>query len=127
MAGLGTGVIGLAFCSRYGEFIGVTTLCGVCLGVFAYNSVRMLIDMYGVTDKFQDAYGLVMLAKMMSTIFGPPIGGILRDLFGDYKLGIAKPSWYLLNAIDLSQTLCCPNYFNGRKVYRIQWHLQHYQ
>ena len=81
---LGSGSLGLAFCSEYGEYIGTTVSYGIFMGSFDNLTVYILIEMYGVTDKFQDAYGLVMLAKMLSPIWGPPIGGALHDLTGAY-------------------------------------------
>ena len=81
---LGSGSLGLAFCSEYGEYIGTTALYGIFMGSFDPFAVYILLEMYGVTDKFQDAYGLVMLAKMLSSIWGPPIGGALHDITGAY-------------------------------------------
>ena len=102
MVGLGSGVVGLAFCSAYGEFIAVTLLCGFCIGTFAYNSVNILIEMYGVTDKFQDAYGLMMLAKMLTPIWGPPIGGTLHDFFGAYNVTFYAAGIFIYTAATLS-------------------------
>ena len=86
MVGIGSGIIGFVFCSTYREFIGATIFYGLCIGCFYYNSVNILAEMYGVTDNFQDAYGLLMLASAISPIWGPPIGGMLHEYFGKFYM-----------------------------------------
>lgn len=97
---LGAGSIGLVFCSSYAEYIGVTFWYGVFQGSFDNYCVFSLIEIYGATDKFQDAYGLVMLAKMASPIWGPPIGGSLHDLFGEYY-----PAFYAAASFQFTSSI----------------------
>ena len=78
--------IGLAFCSTYEEFIGVTIVYGLCNASIDVYLIHILIEIYGVNDEFQDAYALVMLAKMPSPLWGPPIAGALHDFFGAYYI-----------------------------------------
>ena len=86
MVGLGSGSIGLAFCSTNEAFIGVTIFYGLCFASIDNYGVHILIEMYGVSDQFQDAYGLVTLSKTLASPWGPPIGGALHDLFGAYNV-----------------------------------------
>ena len=84
--GMGSACIGVTFCSKRESFIGATVVYGLCTGCFYFYNVRILIDMYGVTDEFQDAYGFIMLASMFSNPWGPPIAGRLHDYFGLYNV-----------------------------------------
>ena len=83
---IGSVITGLAFCSVYEEFIGATVAYGVLRSSIDYYCVHILKEMYGVSDKFQDAYGLIMLAKMPTPIIGPPLAGALHDFFGAYYI-----------------------------------------
>ena len=85
LVGIGSGIIGLAICSTYQVFIGITVFHGLCVGSFYFNSVQILVEIYGVTDKLQDAYGAIMLASAVGPLCGPPIGGMLHDFFGSYE------------------------------------------
>ena len=83
---LGSGSIALTFCSTYEEFIVVTFIYSLCNASVDVYLVYILIELYGISDEFQDAYGLVMLAKMPSPVWGPPLAGAFHDYFGAYKI-----------------------------------------
>ena len=78
--------IGLAFCSTYEEFIGVTIAYSLCNASIDVYIIHILTEIYGTKDNFEDAYALVMLAKMPSPLWGPPIAGALHDFFGAYYI-----------------------------------------
>ena len=96
MVCIGCACIGLAFCSRYEIFIVVTIALGLFWQSTDYYIVHILKDMYGIIgDKFQDAYGLVMLAKVPGPSLGPPLAGALHDFFGGYYITFYSAAIFL--------------------------------
>ena len=82
---LGSGCLGLTFCLTYKHFVIVTALYGLFLSSMDVLLPLILIDMFG-KDKLKDAYGLVMVGKMFSPMWGPPIGGAFKDWTGKYSV-----------------------------------------
>ena len=78
--------IGFSFCAKYEEFVGATIGYGFFMASIDVFCVYILIELYGTGDEFQEAYGVVMLARMTSPLWGPPIAGYLHDLFGFYYI-----------------------------------------
>ena len=44
----------------------------------------IIIEMFG-DEKLKDGFGLIMIGKVLSTIWGPPIGGALKDYSAKYN------------------------------------------
>ena len=112
---IGSGLVGLAFCSTFEEFFGVTVLYGLCAGSYFYLGVIILIEMYGVSDKFQDAYGLVMLASMFSPILGPPIGGFMHDYYGSYSVAFLAAGLFSFTSATCNYIVFFVHFRNKKK------------
>ena len=76
--------IGLTFCISYGYFAAVTAAYGIMLSTVDVCLPLILIEILG-EDKLKDGFSLIMVCKMLSPIWGPPIGGALRDWTGHYS------------------------------------------
>ena len=81
---LGLVCIALTFCTIYEHFAVTTGIYGLFLSSFDVFLPLVLIEIFG-DDKLKDAYGIIMIAKMFSPIWGPPIGGTLKDWTGNYN------------------------------------------
>ena len=82
---LGTGCIGFTFCKTYEHFVLVTSAYGLILATIDVFLPLILIEMFGDAN-LKDAYGLVMVGKMFSPMWGPPIGGAFKDWTGRYNV-----------------------------------------
>ena len=80
---LALGCFGLSACSNYDEFIAVTFVYGLIMETIDIYTTLILIKMFG-EDNLSATYAVVMLGKVISTVWGPPIAGALKDLTGDY-------------------------------------------
>ena len=80
---LGGSCIGFTFCSQYEEFMILTVVYGLVLSSIDLFNPLILVDMFG-GNKLKDSFGIIMLAKMFSPMWGPPIGGAFRDWTGKY-------------------------------------------
>lgn len=95
---LGTSCIGFTFCMTYGHFVGVTAAYGVMLSSADVCLPLILIELLG-EEKLKDGFGLIMVCKMFSPIWGPPIGGALKDWTDHYNLAFyASGSFQLIGA-----------------------------
>ena len=66
--------------------------CDMCLPL-------ILIELLG-DDKLKDGFSLMMVCKMFSPIWGPPIGGALKDWNGHYNLAFyASGGFQLIGGI----------------------------
>ena len=95
---LASSCIGLTFCMTYGHFVGVTAAYGVMLSSVDVCLPLILIELLG-DGKLKDGFSLIMVCKMFSPIWGPPIGGALKDWTDHYNLAFyASGSFQLIAA-----------------------------
>ena len=80
---LGGSCIGFTFCISYGHFVAMTSIYGIMLSTVVVCLPLVLIEILG-DDKLKDGFSLIMVCKMLSPIWGPPIGGALKDWTGHY-------------------------------------------
>ena len=91
--------IGLTFCTIYSHFAVVTAIYGLFLSSFDVFLPLVLIEMFG-DDKLKDSYGIIMIAKMFSPIWGPPIGGAFKDWKGSYNVAFyASGTFQLIGSL----------------------------
>ena len=107
---LGISSICFAFCSTYVHFVIVTAAYGSILASFGVLTPLVVIEIVG-DEKLKDGFGLVMIAKMVSTIWGPPIGGALKDWSGNYNSAFyASGTFHIIGAF--LNILVCLFHFN---------------
>ena len=96
---LGCSCIGFTFCITYGHFVAVTSAYGILLSSCDVCLPLILIELLG-EDKLKDGFSLIMVCKMFSPIWGPPIGGALKDWNGHYNLAFyASGGFQLIGGI----------------------------
>ena len=96
---IGVVCIGLTFCTLYSHFASITAIYGLFLSSFDVFLPLVLIEMFG-DDKLKDAYGIIMIAKMFSPIWGPPIGGAFKDWKGSYNVAFyASGTFQLIGSL----------------------------
>ena len=81
---LAGGCFGLSVCTTYEEFIGVTFVYGLFLASIDVYIPLILINMFG-NGNLKDSYGLIMLAKVLTPLWGPPAAGAVKDWTGKYS------------------------------------------
>ena len=79
------GVCGIIypFCSSYEHFIILTAFYGLILSPIEMLIPFVVVEIFG-DNGLKDAYGLIMIVKSFSLIWGPPIAGALHDWKGTY-------------------------------------------
>ena len=82
---LGIGCVGFTFCYTYEHFIIVAVAYGPMLAANRVLIPLIVIEIFG-EEKSKDAFGLVMIGKMLAAILGPPIGGYLKEWSATYKV-----------------------------------------
>jgi predicted MFS family arabinose efflux permease len=82
---IGVCLIGVTFCSTYEHFVIVTVVFSPMLASIDVFCPLIIIEIFG-SEKLTDAYGLVVIAKVLSSVWGPPIGGALKDYNGNYNV-----------------------------------------
>ncbi|XP_021960275.1 monocarboxylate transporter 1 [Folsomia candida] len=59
---------------------------GATVGVYVSLTSVILVDLLGL-GKLTNAFGLLLLFQGIATVVGPPMVGLLFDIFGDYEYG----------------------------------------
>lgn len=101
MALLGIGCIGYVFCSVYLEFVAVSMGYGICLSALDILAPLILIQNFGI-DMLKDSFAMVMLAKVVASVWGSPIAGALHDLTNDYSA-----AFYTAGAFNITGSILC--------------------
>ena len=102
---LGICCIGFTFCSIYEHFIILTAAYGLMLSSVDLFAPLILIEIFG-EEKLKDAFGLIMIAKMFSPIWGPPIGGALKDWGGKYNFAFYAAGTFQLISSFFNILMC---------------------
>ena len=102
---LGVGCIGFTFCSTYTQFAIVTATYGVMLSSMDVLTPLILIEIFG-DGKLKESFGLVMVAKFIPIIWGPPIGGALKDWSGKYNFAFYASGTFQLMGSLLNMLVC---------------------
>ena len=102
---LGICCIGFTFCSIYEHFVILTAAYGLMLSSVDLFTPLILIEIFG-EEKLKDSFALVMLAKMFSPIWGPPIGGALKDWTGKYNFAFYAAGTFQLIASFFNILMC---------------------
>ena len=105
IGGIGICCIGFTFCSIYGHFVILTALYGLILSSVDLFTPLILIEIFG-DEKLKEAFGLVMIGKMFSPIWGPPIGGALKDWTGKYNFAFYAAGTFQLIASFFNIIMC---------------------
>ena len=75
---------GMTLCASYEHFVIVAAVYGFVLSTIDLCIPFVVMKIMG-EDKLKDGFGLIMYSKMFCPLWGPPIGGSLKDWFGTYK------------------------------------------
>ena len=75
---------GMTICELYEHFVIVAAIYGFILSSIDLCSPFIVMKLMG-EDKLKDGFGLVMCSKIFCPLWGPPIGGALKDCFGTYN------------------------------------------
>ena len=81
----GVACISFTLCSSYAQFAFVMVVYGLTLASIDLLLPLILIELFG-QEKLKDAYGIVMIGKMVCDFWGTPIGGEIIDRSGKYNL-----------------------------------------
>ena len=74
----------MTLCVAYAHFVIVAAIYGLVLASIDTCSPFIIMKILG-EDKLKDGFGLIMCSKMFCPLWGPPIGGALKDWFGFYN------------------------------------------
>ena len=106
---LGACSIVYPFCSTFQNYVIVTVFYGLVL-----SPIEMLIpftvDKIVGENGFKDAYGLIMLTKSISLIWGPPIAGALHDWNGVYDIAFYASGCFQLAGGFFNILVCVFHY-----------------
>ena len=96
---LGFCCVGMAYSVLYWQFV----LCCFIYGLFQHCVVVLLpislIDMFGI-ESLKSSYSMIMFCSAIATLFGPPIAGTLKVLWGSYDFAFnITGGFYFLGAI----------------------------
>lgn len=91
----GFGVCGVVLYTDYNYLASMMALYGFCIGAYVGLTSVILVDLLGL-EKLTNAFGLVLLFQGIASFIGPPIGGVLGDITGNYN-----PA-FLLAGVSLS-------------------------
>ncbi|KPP64598.1 monocarboxylate transporter 2-like [Scleropages formosus] len=67
----------------YGVLVAYSLSLGVAFGMVCALLFECLMDLVGAR-RFSSAVGLVTVVECCPVLLGPPVGGVLVDIFGDY-------------------------------------------
>ena len=105
IGGIGICCIGFTFCSIYEHFVILTAVYGLILSSVDLFTPLILIEIFG-DEKLKETFGLVMIGKMFSPIWGPPIGGALKDWTGKYNFAFYAAGTFQLIASFFNILMC---------------------
>ncbi|XP_064650887.1 monocarboxylate transporter 12-like [Lineus longissimus] len=71
------------FCTTYATLCIFAAVFGLCIASYISLTSIILCDMLGL-EKLTNAFGLLTLARGISSGFGPPLAGIVYDTTGSY-------------------------------------------
>ncbi|XP_023649750.1 monocarboxylate transporter 2-like [Paramormyrops kingsleyae] len=96
--------------TSYGGLVAYSLFFGVAFGMVCALLFECLMDLVGA-QRFSSAVGLVTIMECCPVLLGPPVGGALVDVFGDYK-----PMYLLCGGVMLSAGLFLfvMNFYNYR-------------
>ena len=102
---LGIGCFGFTFCYTYEHFVIVAVAYGPMLAAMAVLMPLIVIEIFG-EEKSKDAFGLVMIGKMLGAILGPPIGGYIKEYSATYIVPFYAAGTFHLIGSFLNVLMC---------------------
>ena len=76
---------GMTICTSYEQFVIVVAIYGLFLSSIDVCCPLIVIKVLDA-NKLKDGFGLVMFSKALCPLWGPPIGGALKDWSGSYNM-----------------------------------------
>ncbi|XP_060127309.1 monocarboxylate transporter 2-like [Zootoca vivipara] len=96
----------------YSGLVVYSVFYGLAFGMVCAMLFETLMDLVGAS-RFTSAVGLVTIVECCTILLGPPIGGTLIDMFGDYKYMFIKCGAVMVLA---GIFLFIMNYYNYRML-----------
>nr|XP_020668276.1 monocarboxylate transporter 2-like isoform X2 [Pogona vitticeps] len=96
----------------YAGLVVYSAFYGLAFGMVCAMLFETLMDLVGAS-RFTSAVGLVTIVECCTILLGPPIGGTLIDVFGDYKYMFIKCGSVMVLA---GTFLFIMNYYNYRML-----------
>ncbi len=102
LAASGFSTIGFALCQDFNSFLGSALIFGLSLSAYISLTSIVIVDLLGL-EALTSAFGLVAMARGVSSIVGPPMAGFLCELVDDSNTAFYLAGLLFLLAAILSQ------------------------
>ena len=110
---IGICFIGFTFCTTYVHFVIVTVAFSPMLASIGVLTPLIIIEIFG-DEKLKDGFGLIMIGKVLSTVWGPPIGGALKDYSAKYNFTFYAASAFQFIGSFINILVCLFHYNQKR-------------
>lgn len=87
-------------CTTYAMLVGFSVIYGLCIAAYISLTSPIICDLLGI-GKLSNAFGLLILARGVSGIYGPPLAGAVFQATNNYDA-----SFYLGGGMYLLSAVC---------------------
>ncbi|XP_052061336.1 monocarboxylate transporter 14-like [Mytilus californianus] len=87
-------------CTTYAMLVGFSVIYGLCIAAYTSMTSPIICDLLGI-GKLSNAFGLLILARGVSGIYGPPLAGAVFQATNNYDA-----SFYLGGGMYLLSAVC---------------------